>query len=103
MPRHAGFSTLTVAALALSWAGLRPLAAQNQPLPRQYTDADIAYGASLYAAQCATCHAPTGDGVGGVDLRSGRFRNASTDQELTRVITTGVQGTGMVGFKLDPP
>ncbi len=69
----------------------------------QYAPADIAYGAQLYAAQCSTCHGPEGDGVGGVNLRSGTFRNGSTDQDLTRVITTGVPGTGMVGFKLDPP
>ena len=37
----------------------------------------------------------TGDGVGGVDLRSGRFRNAVTNQDTrTRVITNGVAGTG---------
>ena len=69
----------------------------------EYAPADIAYGAQLYSAQCSTCHGPNGDGVGGVDLRSGSFRSASTDQDLARVITTGVPGTGMVGFKLDPP
>src|SRR4029077_20072067 len=39
--------------------------------------------------------------VGGVDLRSGRFRNAVTDQDLVRVVTPGIPGTGMLGFKLD--
>jgi cytochrome c oxidase cbb3-type subunit III len=66
-----------------------------------YAPADIAYGARLYDAQCTTCHAANGDGVGGVDLRSGKFRNAVTDQDLTRVITTGVPGTGMLAFKFD--
>jgi len=69
----------------------------------QYATADIAFGARLYTAQCATCHLPTGDGVGGVDLRSGKFRSAATDQDLTRVITTGIPGTGMNAFRLDPP
>jgi cytochrome c oxidase cbb3-type subunit 3 len=64
-------------------------------------DATMAYGARLYDAQCTTCHGATGDGVGGVDLRSGKFRNAVTDQDLARVITTGIQGTGMQGFKFD--
>src|SRR5213082_1680327 len=68
-----------------------------------YAPADIAYGSRLYDAQCTTCHGATGDGVGGVDLRSGKFRNAVTDQDLVRVITTGVPGTGMQAFKLDPP
>ncbi|HEV3140223.1 MAG TPA: hypothetical protein VGY57_06895, partial [Vicinamibacterales bacterium] len=42
-----------------------------------------------------------GDGVGGVDLTSGRFRNAATDQDLMRIVTTGISGTGMLGFKFD--
>jgi len=61
----------------------------------------MAYGARLYDAQCTTCHGANGDGVGGVDLRSGKFRNAVSDQELARVITTGIKGTGMLAFKFD--
>src|SRR5947199_6984404 len=78
-------------------------AAQTPPSahPGEYAPADIAYGARLYDAQCTTCHGANGDGVAGVDLRSGRFRNAVTDQDLTRVITTGIQGTGMLAFKFD--
>src|SRR5213082_1797196 len=66
-----------------------------------YAPADIAYGSRLYDAQCTTCHGATGDGVGGVDLKSGKFRNAVTDQDLARVITAGVPGTGMLAFKFD--
>jgi putative heme-binding domain-containing protein len=69
--------------------------------PGEYAPADIAYGSRLYDAQCTTCHGANGDGVGGVDLRSGKFRNAVTDQDLVRVITNGIQGTGMQAFKLD--
>ena len=68
---------------------------------QEYAPADIAYGAQLYEAQCTTCHGANGDGVGGVDLRSGKFRNASTDQDLARVITNGIPGTGMLAFKFD--
>src|SRR6476659_3547858 len=69
--------------------------------PGEYAPADIAYGSRLYDAQCTTCHSANGDGVGGVDLRSGRFRNAVTDQDLVRVITNGIPGTGMLAFKFD--
>lgn len=69
----------------------------------EYAPADIAYGARLYDAQCTTCHGATGDGVGGVDLRRGKFHNAVTDQDLTRVITTGIPGTGMPAFRFDAP
>src|SRR5437899_9931769 len=69
--------------------------------PGEYAPADIAYGARFYDGQCTTCHGANGDGVGGVDLRSGKFRSAVTDQDLVRVITTGIPGTGMQAFRLD--
>jgi cytochrome c oxidase cbb3-type subunit III len=95
---------LFFAVLGLVIAGPPLVAAQNPAPahPGEYAPADIAYGARLYDAQCTTCHGANGDGVGGVDLHSGKFRNAATDQDLTRVITSGIQGTGMQAFKLDP-
>ena len=68
---------------------------------QDYTQTDIAYGSRLYATQCATCHGASGDSVGGVDLRSGKFRNATTDQDLMSVIMNGVTGTGMQAFRFD--
>jgi putative heme-binding domain-containing protein len=41
--------------------------------------------------------------IAGVDLRSGRFRRATTDNELRGLITKGIPGTAMPPFKLDPP
>jgi len=94
---------LFFAVLGLAIAGPPPLAAQNPAgHPDEYAPADIAYGARLYDAQCTTCHGATGDGISGVDLRSGKFRNAATDQDLSRVITNGIQGTAMQAFKFDP-
>jgi cytochrome c oxidase cbb3-type subunit III len=87
-----------VALLASGRAAAQPAAAH----PGEYAPADIAYGARLYDAQCVTCHGANGDGVGGVDLKSGRFRNGVTDQDLARIIMTGVPGTGMLAFKFDP-
>lgn len=86
------------AAVVLAFAGL---AFGQAAHPGEYAPADIAYGSRLYDAQCTTCHGATGDGVGGVDLRSGKFRNATTDQDLVRVVTTGIPGTGMQAFKFD--
>jgi putative heme-binding domain-containing protein len=100
---------LLFAVLGLAFAHSPAAAAQNPPgappaaaaLPGVYGPADVAYGGRLYDAQCTTCHGANGDGVGGVDLRSGKFRNAATDQDLVRVITTGIPGTGMQAFRLD--
>src|SRR3954467_7813152 len=87
------------ACLVVAMAGL---AFGQAAHPGEYAPADIAYGSRLYDAQCTTCHGATGDGVGGVDLKSGRFRNGVTDQDLARIITTGIPGTGMLAFKFDP-
>jgi putative heme-binding domain-containing protein len=73
----------------------------NQLHDAQYPDVDIVYGATLYAARCATCHGAQGDAIGGVDLRSGKFRNASTDTELARFIRAGSAAAGMPPFALD--
>ena len=69
--------------------------------PGEYAPADIAYGAQIYDAQCTTCHGANGDGVGDINLKSGKFRTAVTDQDLARVITNGVPGKGMLAFKFD--
>jgi cytochrome c oxidase cbb3-type subunit III len=80
------------------------MSAQTPAQPAtEYAPIDIAYGSQLYSAQCSTCHGPDGDAVGGVDLRSGKFRNATNDGDLARIIGNGIPGTGMLGFKLDPP
>ena len=79
-----------------------PVAAQAaQDQHGIYAEADIVYGARLYAAQCSMCHGATGDSVGTVDLRSGKFKNATTDQQLTTLIRTGIRGTGMPAFQFD--
>ena len=64
-----------------------------------YLPADIAFGATLYAKQCAQCHGATGDLVGTVDLRRGRFKNATTDQQIMNLIRSGIPAAGMPGFK----
>jgi putative heme-binding domain-containing protein len=90
--------------LALAASGSQVIAQQNAALdhPVQYAPAEIAFGASLYSGQCVNCHGSTGDGVGGVNLRSGKFRRATTDRDLTNIITTGIAGTAMPGFKFNP-
>jgi putative heme-binding domain-containing protein len=80
-------------------------AAQNPTLqghPDDYTRADIEYGSRLYTEHCTACHGANGDGVAGVDLRSGKFRNAATDLQLRTVISTGFPTAGMPAFKFDP-
>ena len=66
-----------------------PANAQAPLHDAQYADADIAYGANLYKEKCVTCHGTQGDAIGGVNLRSGTFRNAVIDRDLERFIRAG--------------
>jgi len=68
----------------------------------QYSRADVEAGQRLYGPQCQVCHGANGDGVPGIDLKLGRFRRASSDDDIARTITSGVPGTGMPPFLLRP-
>ena len=96
----------SVLCLGIAFAGSALLVARQNPTlqghPDDYDRADIEYGSRLYAEHCFGCHGGSGDGVAGVDLRSGKFRNAATDPQLRTVITNGFPNAGMPAFKLDP-
>lgn len=72
-------------------------------LAQPYAPADIQFGAKIFGEQCTVCHGGTGDGVAGVDLRANRFKRSTTDGDLRRVISEGVQGTSMPSFKFEGP
>ena len=96
--RHvaAGLVALAVTAIGVT-------AQQNpQEHPGQYSQADIEAGSRLYSGQCQLCHGPTGDQITGIDLRRGQFRRSTSDEDLTKVITSGVPGTAMPPFSLQP-
>jgi putative heme-binding domain-containing protein len=61
----------------------------------QYAQADIEYGARLYGSHCVACHGERGDSMPGANLRSGQFRHAPTDRELSQLIRDGIPGTAM--------
>ncbi|MFN7914114.1 MAG: c-type cytochrome [Vicinamibacterales bacterium] len=79
-----------------------PGAATAQIADHQYTTEDIQAGSRLYGSQCQLCHGANGDGVNGVDLRRGVFRRSVSDEDLARVITTGIAAAGMPSFKFQP-
>jgi len=86
--------------MSAAFSGMPAARAQAPLHDSQYADADIAYGAQVYAARCVTCHGTQGDAIGGVDLRGGRFRNAVIDRDLERFIRAG-SPAGMPAFALD--
>ena len=87
------------AVLALLAAGPHAFAQDHSGV---YPEADVRNGALLYGANCAQCHGATGDGVPGVDLKAG-IRRAATDEELARLITTGIPGTAMPATRFGNP
>ena len=106
MRRLGAPSTLFVAAGLGLLLAARPAAQQVQQAPPEqhagtYSQADIQAGSVVYAAQCVQCHGPNGERITGVDLRSGRFRNATSDDDLRRIITNGLPGTSMIGQRIE--
>ena len=94
-------SVTVVLAMLLGAIGPAAWAQAQAPLhDSQYSEADIAYGATLYTSKCVTCHGAQGDAIGGVNLRSGTFRNAVIDRDLERFIRAG-SPAGMPPFALD--
>lgn len=60
-----------------------------------YITVDIERGGQLFLASCANCHGPDGDAIPDVDLSSGHFRHAVSDDELVKIIQSGIPGTAM--------
>ena len=86
---------LAVAACLLStvWMppGSRTLRAQHE------TAADILDGERAFRNTCANCHGPDGDLIAGIDLGRGQFRRSASDEDLVRVIRSGIPNTAMPG------
>jgi putative heme-binding domain-containing protein len=99
------FRRVTAAVLILFGAVLTiRAAAQQSPSehPGQYSQADIEAGSRLYSSQCQQCHGLNGDQITGIDLRRGVFRRSNSDEDLAKVITTGVPGTAMPPHAMQP-
>ena len=88
-----GFSwsaVLTAVALGM-FLTPRPItyAAQHE------TAADLLDGERAFRNNCANCHGPDGDQIAGIDLGRGRFRRPMSDDDLVRIIRTGIPNTPM--------
>ena len=74
--------------------------ARDQTHVGQYSEAEILRGSQIYTNTCAVCHGLTGNALVAVDLARNRFRNAVTDDDLRRVVRSGIPGLGMPSFSL---
>ncbi len=89
----AGTAVLFGVGAILTLTGVAAVAQQHIG---QYERADIEYGAQLFSERCIACHGERGDLMPQANLRNGQFRNATSDRELSRVISDGISGTAMV-------
>ncbi len=64
----------------------------------EYTDSEVEVGKAQYAINCVRCHGPEGDNITSADIGHGKFRRATTDAELVKLIQNGIPGTRMVSF-----
>lgn len=69
----------------------------------QYSRADVEAGQRLYGSQCQVCHGVNGDSIPGIDLKFGKFRRVSSDEDIVRTVTSGIPGVGMPAFVFQPP
>ncbi len=88
---HARTAVLAVFALSFWMVGLPGSTA----LAQHETAADLLDGERAYRQTCANCHGPDGDVIAGIDLGRGQFRRQMTDEDLVRIIRTGIPNTPM--------
>ncbi len=99
MPSSAVRASVFSVLVVLAGLGL-PAAARAQA--GQYSQADRESGGRIYNTQCFTCHGPDGDAIPGIDLRKGQFRRVSTDDDIKKIVSTGIPGTAMPGLSFTP-
>jgi cytochrome c oxidase cbb3-type subunit 3 len=90
------FNALWLAALSIVPAG--PALAQIARAPAAAQSADVISGRRIFDAQCAWCHGNGGDGGMGPRLQ-GTLRHGSTTAAIVEIITNGIPGTDMPGFR----
>src|SRR5262245_41958128 len=65
---------------------------------RSAMSSDAAEGRRIFDAQCAWCHGNEGDGGMGPNLH-GKLRHATALASIVDIITNGIPGTDMPGFR----
>jgi mono/diheme cytochrome c family protein len=66
-----------------------------------YIESMVAQGDEIFAANCASCHGATGEGVDAPALNSQQFLSSAADEQISSIITHGIPGTEMSAYSLD--
>src|SRR4051794_4078178 len=82
--------------MRIGWSLILPVLAAGALLAEgEYPPGDIEIGGQFFRASCAVCHGPDGASVQGVDLGRGKFKRASRDEALVKIIRQGIPGPSM--------
>ena len=83
---------------ALALLCIRLCAQTEVPKQNPFTSTqDLERGARLFAANCAPCHGPRGNGGRGANLARPKLPRATDDRALFLIIQDGISGTEMPG------
>ena len=74
---------------------LGTLAAPAAAFAQHETAADLLDGERAFRQSCANCHGPDGNLIPGIDFSRGQFRGQFSDDDLVRIIRTGIPNTAM--------
>ena len=86
--------TIALLSLVVAAAWMAP-ASRSTVLAQHETAADLLDGERAYRNSCANCHGPDGDLIAGIHLGRGQFRRPMSDEDLVRIIRTGIPNTPM--------
>jgi putative heme-binding domain-containing protein len=78
------------------------LAQQDEVRNPRTSPADVAQGEKTFRSHCSPCHGLKGEGGRGPNLAGGTFYHGSTDADLLRNISDGIDGTEMPGLFYSP-
>jgi putative heme-binding domain-containing protein len=78
------------------------LAQQDQITNPRRSPADVVQGEKTFRSHCSPCHGLKGEGGRGPNLAAGTFYHGSTDADLLRNISNGIDGTEMPGLFYSP-
>ncbi len=59
----------------------------------------VAQGEKVYATNCASCHAASGEGLVGPNLTDGFWVHGSSFEEVSRVVAEGIPAKGMPAWE----
>ena len=84
--------------LSIALLGVLTLAALgpgSTAFAQHETAADLLDGERAFRQSCANCHGPDGNLIPGIDFSRGQFRGQFSDDDLVRIIRTGIPNTAM--------